>query len=76
MRKHVFYIHTNIVTKKWGEKTRDTNFNRNIRIVRKNVGKKSSKKKCENKFFKFTRLYCDQKMGGKKHETIFPEKHE
>ena len=26
VRKHVFYIHTNIVTKKWGEKKRDTNF--------------------------------------------------
>jgi len=26
VRKHVFYIHTNYLTKKWGEKTRDTNF--------------------------------------------------
>ena len=24
VRKHVFYIHTNIVTKKWGGKTRET----------------------------------------------------
>jgi len=26
VRKHVFYIHTKIVTKKWGGKTRETNF--------------------------------------------------
>ena len=26
VRKHVFYIHTNIVTKKWGEKKRETIF--------------------------------------------------
>jgi len=26
LRKHVFYIHKNIVTKKWGEKTRETIF--------------------------------------------------
>ena len=26
VRKTVFYIHTNIVTKKWGEKTRETIF--------------------------------------------------
>ena len=26
VRKHVFYKHTNIVTKKWGEKTREKIF--------------------------------------------------
>jgi len=26
VRKHVFYKHTNIVTKKWGEKTRENFF--------------------------------------------------
>ena len=26
LRKHVFYIHKNIGTKKWGEKTRETIF--------------------------------------------------
>ena len=26
VRKHFFYIHTYIVTKKWGEKTRETIF--------------------------------------------------
>ena len=41
--KHVFFKHTNIVTKKWGEKTREINFSRNTRISQaKNDGKKSS----------------------------------
>ena len=51
LRKHVFYIHTNIVTKKWGEKNTRNNFSRNTRIVRaKYVGKKSSHKCSKTRF--------------------------
>ena len=73
----VFYIHTNIMNKKWGEKNARNNFSRNTRIVRaKNVGKKIVGKKCEKRFFIFTQNR-DQKMGGgETRETIFSETHE
>ena len=57
VRKTFFYIHRNIVTKKWGEKNSRNNFSRNTRIVRaKNVGEKIVGKKCEKRFFIFTRI--------------------
>ena len=72
-RKTFFYIHTNIVTKKWGEQNEQNNFSRYTRIVRaKNVGKKSSEKSAKNVFL-YSHEYRDQKMGGKTRETIFPE---
>ena len=44
VRKNVFYIHTNIVTKNWGEINARNNFSRNTRMVKaKMLGKKSSK---------------------------------
>ena len=49
VRKHVFYKHTNIVIKKWGENNARKFFSKNTRIgYPKNVGKKSQKsaKKC------------------------------
>ena len=50
VRKHVFYKHTNIVTKKWGEKTRENIFPK-TRISRaKNDGKKSSGKSAKTRF--------------------------
>jgi len=43
LRKNVFYIHTNVVTKIKGVKNARNNFSRNARIVRaKNVVKKST----------------------------------
>jgi len=43
VRKHVFYKHTNIVIKKWGEKNARKNFSKNTRLgYLKNVGKKLS----------------------------------
>ena len=36
LRENVVYIHTNIVTKKWGEKKGRNNFSRNTRIVEAN----------------------------------------
>jgi len=54
--KTVFYIHTNVVTKKLGEKSAKL-FSVNARIVRAiNVGKKIVVKKCEKTFFIFTRM--------------------
>ena len=51
LRRNVFYIHTNIVTKKWEEKNRRNNFSRNTPIVRaKNVGKKSMQKSAKKRF--------------------------
>jgi len=50
LRKNVFYIHTNIVFKKWGKKARN-NFSRNTRMVRtKNVGKKIVAKSAIKRF--------------------------
>ena len=65
MRKNVFCIHTNIVTKKWGQKNARINLSRNTRFLRaKNVGKKSSVKSAKNRFL-YTHEYRDQKMGTK-----------
>ena len=50
--KHVFFKHTNNVTKKWGGKTREIIFSRNTRISQaKNDGKKSSGKSAKTRFF-------------------------
>ena len=43
--KNVFYIHTNIISKKWGEKTRETIFPETHIVRAKNVGKKIVGKK-------------------------------
>jgi len=61
--KQRFYIHTNIVTKKWGE-IGANNFSRNTRMFRaKMLGKKSSQKS-EKKRFLYSHEYREQKMGG------------
>ena len=77
MRINVFLIHTNIVTKKWGQKNARINFSRNTRFLRaKNVGKKSSVKSAKKRFL-YSHEYREQKIGTKKmQETIFPETHE
>ena len=73
MRKNVFNIHTNIVTKKWGGKNTRNNFSSNTRIVgekmiRKNVGS------CAKKSSLYSHEYRVKKGGEKTRETIFPEK--
>ena len=51
LRKTFFYIHTDIVTRKWGEKNSRNNFSRNTRIVREKMfGKKSSENSAKNVF--------------------------
>ena len=65
--KHVFFKHTNIVTKKWGEKTREIIFSRNTRISQaKNDGKKSSGKSAKTRFFFINTRLRDQNAVGKK----------
>jgi len=56
VRRNVFYIDTNIVTKKWGENARN-NFSINTRIVReKNVGKKVVRKSAKKRFYIHTNI--------------------
>ena len=51
VRKHVFYKHTNIVTKKWGKKNARKKLSKNTRIgYLKFVGKKSSGKNVKIRF--------------------------
>ena len=75
MRQIVFYIHTNIVFKKTGQKIARNNFCRKTRIVRKKMLGKSSEKVRKNVFYIQTNTVT-KKRGQKLHETIFPETHE
>jgi len=75
VRKTFFYIHTNIVTKKWGKKLAKQCFQKHTNSGSKKVWKKIVGKKCEKRFL-YSHEYCDQKMtGNKTRETIFPETH-
>ena len=50
-RKHVFYKHTNIVTKNWGEKNARKKLSKNTRIGYPKIdGKKSSGKSVKIRF--------------------------
>ena len=56
MRKKVFYIHTYIVTKKWGQKMHETILPE-TRIERaKNLGKKSSVKSAKKCLYIHTNI--------------------
>jgi len=62
LRKIFFYIHTNIVTKKWG-KTRETIFPETHQSCQqKMLGKKSSEKSAKKRFL-YSHEYGDQKWG-------------
>ena len=78
VRKHVNYIHTNIVTKKWGwGKNARNNCSRNTRIVlAKNDGRESSEISPKTSSFICTRISCPKNKGEKSGKIIFPEKHE
>ena len=70
--KNVFYIHTNIVTKKWGQQNAWNNFSRNTLIVReKNVWEKFVGKKWEKGFFIFTHNIVSKKCGEKNPRNNF-----
>ena len=77
MRKTFIYIHTNIVTKKWGEQNARNNFSRNTLIVRaKNGWGKIVEKSEKNVFFIFTQISLPKNGAEKTRETIFPETQE
>ena len=74
--KNFFYIHTNIVTKKWGGKNAQKNFSINTRKVQaKNVGEKIVGKKVQKNIFLNLHEYRDQKIGGTKRAKQFFQKH-
>ena len=74
MQNNVFYIHTNIVAKKWEEKNARNNFSRNTRRVReKMLGKKSLETSAKQRFL-YSHEYRDKKMGGKTGKQFF-QKH-
>ena len=73
LRKKVFYIHTNIVTKNGGKNERN-NISRNTPIMReKYVGKKSLEKSAKTRFL-YSHEYRDQKMGVKERAKQFFQK--
>jgi len=51
VRKHVFYKHTNIVTKEWGEKTREIIFPETHEYREEKRSKNIVLKKCDYTFF-------------------------
>jgi len=71
--KNFFYIHTNIVTKKWGKK-RAKQFFRNTRIVHSKMLEKTSGKNAKKVFYIHTNIV--PKKGGKTRVTIFLETNE
>ena len=66
MRKNVFYIHTNIFTKKCGEKTRETIFPENDELLEQIMLEKIFEKKFKKSFFLLTRISCPLNGGGKR----------
>jgi len=54
--KKVFFMHTNMVTKKWGEKTHLTIFPETHQQNERKMLEKNRRKKFENFFFKSTRI--------------------
>ena len=73
VRKHVFYKHTNIETKKWGKKREEKIVKKHTNRVSKNFWKIIVWKKCENTFF-INNEYRDEKSGGKNARKIFFKK--
>ena len=70
MRNHVFYKHTNIVIKKWGEKIRKK-FSKNTRLgYPKIVGKNRLEKVRKHVFYKHTKIVT-KNWGEKTREKIF-----
>ena len=74
VRKSVFYIRTNTVFKKWGEKCGKQSFQKHTYTATKKVGKKIVGKKYEKSFFIFARLLWP-KYEGKKRAKQFFQKH-
>ena len=75
VRKHVFYKHMNIVTKKWG-KNAEKFFPETHSFASKPRWKKIVWKKCENTFFYKHTNIVTKKWGGKKRGKNFQKTHE
>jgi len=63
VRKEVLYIHTNIVTKKWGKKRAKQFFQKHTNSASKKCGKKIVSKSAKTRFL-YSNEYRDQKIGG------------
>jgi len=74
VRKNVFYIHTNIVTKKWVEINARTIFPETHESASKKCWEKIVGKKSERSFL-YSHKYRDQKLEGKKRAIQFYQKH-
>jgi len=73
----LFYINTNIETKKLGGKNARNNFSRNTRkVLEKNVGKKSSEKSAKTYSYIHTNIVTKKWELGKTRESIIPETRE
>jgi len=71
VRKHVFYKHTNIVTKKWGEKNARKIFFQKTHVYREiKTMDKNRLEKCENTFFYENTNIVTKKWGGKTREIF------
>ena len=73
MRKHVFCIHTKIVTKKWGGKTRETIFPETQISANKKCWEKKRLKKVRKHVFYIHTNIMTKNCWIKKCKTIFPE---
>jgi len=70
LRKTFFYIHTNIVTKKWGEKTRETIFSETHEECEKKCLEKIFGK-VRKKFFYIHTNIVKKKWGTKRAKQFF-----
>jgi len=74
--KNVFYIHTIIITKKWGQIRAKQFFQKQTNCASKKLfGKKSSEKSAKQRFL-YLHEYREKSGGEKTRETIFTEEHE
>jgi len=76
VRKNFFYIHTNIVTKKWGGKMRETIFPETLEWFEQKCWEKNRRKNVRKNFFYIHSNIVTKKWWGKRRETTFPETHE
>ena len=71
MRKTFLYIHTNIVTKKWGEKRAKQFFQKHTNSANKKCWGKNRRKKVRKTFFYIHTNIVTKKWGGKNSRNNF-----
>jgi len=74
VRKSVFYIQTNVVNKKWGEKMRETIFPETDEYCEQNIMGKNRRKKVRKKGFCIHKNIVTKKWGKKRAKQFF-QKH-